>query len=381
MKLEKHRYEDVVILKFTGEFDTFNLPGFSERIDRMIQSGDVMLVLDLYLLKFINSAALGYLIKTSKKVKEKNGEMVLARPSKFIRKTLTTLGLDDVFKIFESVEAGIKHFKTGESIGEVKLEGGEYDESLTGSVPILFRPLGNEAAEALPNQVGRIVTLYEDGLLFRYEPDPDKGPDPVEKFLNAGQELKLKFRQPFAVKEYYFEMRASVVEVSRMGASDDEESAVDAIRVTYNEIKDEDRKHLEQFVRDQKPGNPNSIRSSVVPLGTQVRRYGLGRRLPFRPPRVTDHASSSSPTPSAPSTTPMRKGYGPSHHGLTGRLLTYVAGTGQATSREGRPRHVLLTGTPRTIHHAGALGIEAEPPRVDGTAADIRCGHRPSHIP
>lgn len=251
MKLEKHRYEDVVILKFTGEFDTFNLPAFSERIDRMISGGDTMLVLDLYLLKFINSAALGYLIKTSKQVKAQGGDVVLARPSKFIRKTLTTLGLDDVFRIFESVEAGIKHFKTGEAVGEVVLEGGEYDESLTGSVPILFRPLGDSAAEAVPNQVGRIVTLYEDGLLFRYEPDASKGPDPVEAFLRTGQHLKLKFRQPFAVKEYYFEMSASVVEVSQVGSDDGDDTMVDAIRVQYQDIKDDDRKHLEQFVRDQ----------------------------------------------------------------------------------------------------------------------------------
>lgn len=249
MKLEKHRYEDVIILKFTGEFDTFNLPGFSERIDRMIQGGDIRMVLDLHLLKFINSAALGYLIKTSKGIEAKGGEMVLARPSKFIKKTLTTLGLDDVFKIFESVEAAVKHFRTGEDIGKIELEGGEYDESLTGSVPILFRPLGGEG-EALPNQVGRIVTLYEDGLLFRYEPD-EAGNDPVEKFLNAGQNLKLKFRQPFAVKEYYFEMSGQVVEVTKMTAGGDDDSAVDAVRVRYGDIKDADRTHLEQFVRDQ----------------------------------------------------------------------------------------------------------------------------------
>ncbi len=250
MKLEKHRYDDVVILKFTGEFDTFNLPAFSERIDRMIAAGDNQLVLDLHLLKFINSAALGYLIKTSKSVKAGGGEVVLARPSKFIRKTLTTLGLDDVFKIFQSVEAGVSHFHTGEDVGEIKLEGGEYDESLTGSVPILFRPTGSPDAESLPNQVGRIVTLYEDGLLFRYEPAAE-GEDPVESFLRTGQSLKLKFRQPFAVKEYYFEMSGSVVEVNQMASGDDEDTPVDAVRVKYDTIKDEDRKHLEQFVRDQ----------------------------------------------------------------------------------------------------------------------------------
>jgi anti-sigma B factor antagonist len=251
MKLEKHRYEDVIILKFTGEFDTFNLPGFSQRIDGMIAAGDTSLVLDLHLLKFINSAALGYLIKTSKGLAGSGGQLVIARPSKFIRKTLTTLGLDDVFKIFESVEAAVQHFRTGENVGEITLEGGEYDESLTGSVPILFRPAGDAGSEALPNQVGRIVTLYEDGLLFRYEPDAEKGEDPVEAYLTAGQSLKLKFRQPFAVKEYYFEMTANVVEVNKMSGGGDDDAAVNAVRVRYDAISDEDRERLQQFVRDQ----------------------------------------------------------------------------------------------------------------------------------
>ncbi len=239
MKLEKHRYEDVVILKFTGEFDSFNLPAFIERIDRMIQQGDTLLVFDLHLLKFINSAALGYLIKTNKGVKTAGGELVLARPSKFVKKTLVTLGLDGVFTIFDSVEHAVRHLHQGDDVGEIQLEGGEYDEALTGSVPILFRPT---AAPDMPNQVGRIVTLYEDGLLFRY--------DPVESHLKAGHAFKLKFRQPFAIKEYYFEMTGDVTEVTRM-LSDDEGQKVHAIRVRYNEIKDQDRRHLEQFVRDQ----------------------------------------------------------------------------------------------------------------------------------
>ncbi len=246
MKLEKHRYEDVIILKFTGEFDTFNLPAFSERIDRMIEFGDNQFVLDLRLLKFINSAALGYLIKTSKRLKDADGGMVLARPSKFIKKTLTTLGLDDVFQMFDSVEGGVMHFRTGEDVGEIQLEGGDYDEALTGSVPILFR----QADEAdKPNQVGRIVTLYEGGLLFRYE--PQGGEDTVSAFLQEGNVLKLKFRQPFAIKEYYFEMSAKIDEVTKMASGDDDDSPVDAVRVSYQDIKADDRTHLEQFVRDQ----------------------------------------------------------------------------------------------------------------------------------
>ena len=248
MRLEKHRYDEIVILKFVGEFDTFNLPAFSERIDKMVSQGDNLLVLDLHLLKFINSAALGYLIKTSKSVKSAGGELILARPSKFIKKTFSTLGLENVFKTFANVEDAIRHFKTDEDVGEIKLEGGEYDEALTGSVPIIFRPVG-EGADAPPNQVGRIVTLYGDGLLFRYEPESEG--DPVAAQLTEGAQLKLKFRQPFAVKDYYFEMTAGITQVSQMFNPDDDEGGVVTVRVAYNEIKDDDRTHLEQFVRDQ----------------------------------------------------------------------------------------------------------------------------------
>ncbi len=247
MKLEKHRYDDIVILKFTGEFDTFNLPGFSERIDRMISQGDNLLILDLKLLKFINSAALGYIIKTSKSVADSGGELVLARPSKFIKKTLGTLGLEEIFRVYETVEDAITHFKKGEDVGEIKLEGGEYDESLTGSVPILFRP-AVDGGDAPPNQVGRIVTLYEDGLLFRFEAGGDGSP--ASEYLKDGTNLKLKFRQPFAVKDYYFEMGATIDQVSEMFGEESEEGVV-TVKVRYQDIKDEDRKHLEQFVRDQ----------------------------------------------------------------------------------------------------------------------------------
>jgi anti-anti-sigma factor len=249
MKLQKNRYDDIVLLKFTGELETFNLPTFSERMDRMIEAGDREFILDLHLLKFINSAALGYLIRTAKVVREKGGEVVIARPSKFIRKTLVTLGLEQVFKVYETVEDGILHFKRGADVSQLRLEG-ETDETLTGSVPILFRrSTGAKDDAAPPNQVGRIVTLYDDGLLFRYS---STGPnDSVETQLTNGALLKVKFRQPFALREHYFEMDAAIVEVNAAPPAAPDDERVVTCRVKYSKIKDEDKRHLDQFRRDQ----------------------------------------------------------------------------------------------------------------------------------
>src|SRR5262249_48032862 len=162
-------------------------------------------------------------------------EMVIARPSKFVSKTLATLGLDSAFKAFQSIEDAIVHFKKGETVGKIDLSDAETDESLTGAVPLLFRK--DDDKNLPPNQVGRIVTLYEDGLLFRYEPAPVKGTkDPVEGDLVGGSRLKIKFRQPFAVKDHYFEMAGTVVEAKK-GVVEGENEAV-SVRVRYERIRD-----------------------------------------------------------------------------------------------------------------------------------------------
>jgi len=214
----------------------------------MIEAGDVLYVLDVRLLTFINSSALGYLIKMSKRVKDAGGEVVLARPSKFLKKTLATLGLEAVFPVYESEEDALVYLRKGAEVGKMDLKDAPKDMQLHGEVPILFRHIETDASgEFPPNQVGRIVNLLGDGLLFRYQPAGAE--DQVEGSLAKGAKLKLKFRQPFAVKDRYFEMDASVADVGAV--DEDGGDRVLNVRVTYDTVKDEDRKLLDQFVTDQ----------------------------------------------------------------------------------------------------------------------------------
>ena len=47
MKIGRKTAGDVNILSFAGEFDAFNLPTISEKIDTLIQKGGVRLVFNL----------------------------------------------------------------------------------------------------------------------------------------------------------------------------------------------------------------------------------------------------------------------------------------------------------------------------------------------
>jgi anti-sigma B factor antagonist len=110
MKIERKTAGNVTILTFVGEFDAYNLPGVSEKIEALIETGCRRLVFNLRLLKFINSTALGYFIKTAKRLKELDGELVLAEPSKFFQTTIKTLGIDQVFRIYPNDQEAVKYF-------------------------------------------------------------------------------------------------------------------------------------------------------------------------------------------------------------------------------------------------------------------------------
>ncbi len=248
MKLEKKRYDDIVILSFTGELDTFNLPTLTEHMEQWVGSGDRKFIFDTRLLTFVNSSAFGYIMNLNRTLAEKNGELVLARPSKFIRKIVKMYGVEDYLPLYASVEDAIAHLKNvaNPALVEPELESNEPD--LQGEVKLIFRA-EVEGDEQPPNKVGRIVSLYNDGLLFHY--DAKSGLDPAALDLSSGTVLKLKFRQPFLEKGRYFTMTGKVSGVDVFSEAEDEGPRTLAVRTIWEEISDEDRQALARFVQDQ----------------------------------------------------------------------------------------------------------------------------------
>ncbi len=242
MKIDRRQAGDVVILAFTGEFDAFNLPTISEAIDTLIEKGTNQFVFNLHLLKFINSSALGYLIKVSKQLREMEGELALSQPSKFFQSTVSTLGLDQIFKIFPSDEEAVQYFAGGEEV-LAELKEVPVDEKLLGSTVMFFRLLDKPDAGMA---VGRILSIYEDGPTFKYPTAPDKIKIRPDEMI-IGRKLWAKFRQPFLEKERFFVVEAEIV----MAVDLEDEPGASKYRLRYTDIDAGDRKALDQFVRDQ----------------------------------------------------------------------------------------------------------------------------------
>jgi anti-sigma B factor antagonist len=220
MKLLKENLGHVVLLTLKGEFDSFVTNAFGNEIAKVQAEGVHRIVLNMAQVKFVNSTALGAVIKARKNCRAAQGDVIISSPSQPVRDAMDSLGLDRLFSICDSDEQALAAVEGSQSI---ELDD-DSDSAVMIHLPEHQRPI-----------VGRLKRLDQVGLECRLA-----GALPV-KFTD-GREVRLKFRLPLYRREY-FELDAIVdrVEPSAGGIT---------LGLRFTRMNDEDRKGIESFVGD-----------------------------------------------------------------------------------------------------------------------------------
>lgn len=258
MRVERRTYDGVIILSLIGELDAYSLPSITSGVDLLLEQGVKEYVLDLSGLTFVSSSALGYVVRTKKAAVAAGGDAILVRPSKFVVKILSLLGLEDFFFVMDDVVAGVRHFRPDSGPDAACVRDQPADE-LPGGNAILFRPEGAqwEATCKASACMGKIASTYSDGLLFRWKIPPAAAGTPLhagnlEEILRVGCELRVKFRQPMVASTRYFETVCLVRSLERVSDPDAEPPVDEArIRLEYTEMPPEDRAVLDEFTESQ----------------------------------------------------------------------------------------------------------------------------------
>ncbi len=222
MKLIKEIRENAAILTLKGDFDSFVCGPFMAEIQELLKNGIKYLITDMRLVLFINSTAIGTLVKTHKEVKKNGGSLMICRPSKFVANVLDTLGLMSFFKVGDDPEKALE---------QIGASGEGMDMGADSSVIIHIPGSGKETC------IGKIASLEEDSITLRI-------PERREELLE-GVECKIKFRLPLFRKGHYFEADVAIAESVH--------STTDVqLKCNFKNIADEDRKSIAQFVEEMK---------------------------------------------------------------------------------------------------------------------------------
>ena len=91
--------DDRHIVAVTGEIDLFTAPELKQKLTDAIEGGKSRIVVDLTETSFLDSTALGVLIGAVKRLRTRDGALVIVNVDQNIAKTFEITGLDQIFTI------------------------------------------------------------------------------------------------------------------------------------------------------------------------------------------------------------------------------------------------------------------------------------------
>lgn len=98
------------VISVTGRVDGFSAPQLDKALQQAIKDKQYKLIVDLSGTEFMSSAGMRALLAARVAVQEKRGDLRLAGASSYLLDSLKLVGLDKLFKIYDSRNAAVASF-------------------------------------------------------------------------------------------------------------------------------------------------------------------------------------------------------------------------------------------------------------------------------
>lgn len=92
----------IPVIVLSGEVDVYTAPQLKQQMITLLESGVANLVVNLTEVDYLDSTALGVLIGGLKRMRERDGDLVLVCPGARVRRVFEITGLDKIFGIYGS---------------------------------------------------------------------------------------------------------------------------------------------------------------------------------------------------------------------------------------------------------------------------------------
>jgi anti-anti-sigma factor len=109
MEIETRKEENATVVSVTGKMDAVSAPVLEKELSQLMADGEKGFILDLGQLDYISSAGLRVILATAKRLKEKEGKILLASLQDMVKEVFEISGFSAIIPIYESVESALNH--------------------------------------------------------------------------------------------------------------------------------------------------------------------------------------------------------------------------------------------------------------------------------
>lgn len=244
MKIETTRADSHAKLVLRGEFGTDEASEFLEQIEELLAAGTSRCLLYFRYVKYVNSTALGAVVRAQGRCQETGGALAIARPSAMSREVIVQMGLDSILPLFDDEDKAIG-FLSGKGGTQMQLTPSADDDAQHVSAMFSF---ADDRSALFPGKshhgVGEVDRIDAKGIVFRWHP-AERGSDldTAAKMFSKGSAMHLKMQVKLIRKEF-FQVDTTIDDLQT------EEDGSVLVSSSWSKIDPADREALERYASD-----------------------------------------------------------------------------------------------------------------------------------
>lgn len=109
MEIQKRKTEKGMIVSVSGRLDAVTSPDFEKEMEGCLADGETVLVVDLPGLEYISSAGLRSILAITKKLKARNGKIILSSLQDMVKEVFEISGFSKILPIFPTKEDALSN--------------------------------------------------------------------------------------------------------------------------------------------------------------------------------------------------------------------------------------------------------------------------------
>jgi len=111
MEVETKTVGDVTIIFLMKRFDAYTANAVEAKINQLLKEGVGKLLCDFSQTEYLASAGLRVLLSAVRNLQKKGGKLVLCSVKPYVLEVFEISGMNKIFKISSSLEAGLEELK------------------------------------------------------------------------------------------------------------------------------------------------------------------------------------------------------------------------------------------------------------------------------
>ncbi|MCK5146085.1 STAS domain-containing protein [bacterium] len=168
--------QDISIIRVGGYIDTTTSAELERALDSLLKAGVCRVIIDLNNVDYISSAGWGIFISEIKGIRERGGDLLLARMMTDVYEVFELLEFHYILKSYDSIDAAVADFDQGESGRSAEVPIKEVENLEPKDIHAI-----NEAFDMAPNEEATV----EDKVRVVALANPEWGPSKISKELNT----------------------------------------------------------------------------------------------------------------------------------------------------------------------------------------------------